>query len=328
LQPLVISTAGCRPGSRRKVPSPAELDAREVVALASGSPAETSLNRRCSCQIPLYVAATLLGLAILPGSALANRRPCLELEQSFAQIEQYASSIEINIKLFGAARLGCEELAERLLDKGASLEARDGTGSRPLAHAAANGQVEIVTLFLDKGAAIDARDLDGSTALFKAAENGRMAVVSLLVEKGANVNVPGRSEVTPVAAAAYMGSEPIVKYLIEKGATSRVSTRLARSLVYAAGRGFTPVARLLLDHGVDVNARYGEGLTALMGGRSFERRGQEGRGRSQLTGRSWRQLDDQDDQGRTALMLRPCRPHGGSPNLLARGLTEHSKTKR
>src|SRR5262245_32028272 len=115
-------------------------------------------------------AVTLLGLACIPDAALANRRPCLELEQDYLQIERYASTVEMNIKLFDAARRGCEELAARLLDKGASLEARDGTGSRPLARAAASGEQKIVTLFLEKGAAIDARDLDGSTALLKAAE--------------------------------------------------------------------------------------------------------------------------------------------------------------
>ena len=229
-----------------------------------------------------FAAVTLVGLACITDGALANRRPCLELEQSYLQIERYASSVELNIKLFDAARRGCDALAERLLEKGASLEARDGTGSRPLARAAASGQQKIVTLFLTKGAAIDARDLDGSTALFKAAENGRMAIVRLLVEAGANVNLPGRSDVSPVAAGAFMGSEPIVRYLIENGADLNGLDKTGKGpLVYAVGRGFPPVTRTLARSWRRREcALRRRPDRADVGGRSFGRRRHQGRGPS------------------------------------------------
>jgi uncharacterized protein len=269
------------------------------------------------------IAATFVFLASLTVGALANRRPCLELEQNYLQIERYASSIELNIKLFDAARLGCEDLATRLLDKGASLQARDRTGSRPLARAAAAGQADIVTLFLEKGAPIDARDLDGSTALFKAAENGRTEIVRLLVDGGANVNLPGRSEATPVAAAAFLGSKPIVQYLIEKGADLNGLDQTGKGpLVYAAGRGFPPVAKLLLDHGVDVNARYGNGLTALMwaAGHSSDAGSRDIVEVINLLVDRGARLDDQDDKGRTALMIAAELDHRAAAEaLLARG---------
>ena len=116
-----------------------------------------------------------------------------------------------------------------MLEAGASLEARDRFGAKPLSHAAAAGQIEIVALFLDHGAPIDARDLDGSTALFKAAETGRLTIVKLLVEHGADVDLPGRSGVTPLSAAAFMGSAPIVAFLIEKGADPKCDRRHAES---------------------------------------------------------------------------------------------------
>ena len=46
-------------------------------------------------------------------------------------------SIEVNATLFSAADKGCADLAKRLLDAGASLEARDRLGSTPLGRAAA-----------------------------------------------------------------------------------------------------------------------------------------------------------------------------------------------
>ena len=137
----------------------------------------------------MYLVRLALGVALpclvlLPNAALANRKPCLNLEQSYEQIKRGASTIEINNVLFKAADKGCQALAVQLLDNGASLKARDRVGSQPLAHAAAAGKADIVTLFLDRGAAIDAQNIDGSTALYKAAEAGRLDIVKLLVERG------------------------------------------------------------------------------------------------------------------------------------------------
>ncbi len=139
-------------------------------------------------RVAAVIAATLLCLAPLTTRALANAKVCRNLEQRYEQIEREADSIEINATLFSAADKGCEDLARRLLDKGASLEARDRLGAEPLARAAVAGERELVALFLDKGAPIDARNIEGSTALFQAAEQGRPPVVRLLIERGADLH--------------------------------------------------------------------------------------------------------------------------------------------
>ena len=66
---------------------------------------------------PVRLAAIAAVALVSSGpEALANRRACLNTEQHFAQIERYASTVEINIKLFEAAKHGCAELAQRVLD--------------------------------------------------------------------------------------------------------------------------------------------------------------------------------------------------------------------
>ncbi|WP_141701444.1 ankyrin repeat domain-containing protein [Methyloceanibacter marginalis] len=122
------------------------------------------------CPIPAFHLALGLVPAILllcPDSALANRRACQNLEQHYAQIQRGAGTVQINNTLFDATDKGCPELAALALKDGASLEARDRFGAKPLAHAAASGQPDLVALYLDHGAPIDARNLDGSTALLK-----------------------------------------------------------------------------------------------------------------------------------------------------------------
>lgn len=137
------------------------------------------------------MAAMLLCLAPFSTAALANVKVCRTLEQNYEQIKRSATPLELNATLFSAADKGCEALARRLLDDGASLDARDRLGAKPLARAAAAGQLEIVTLFIERGAPIEARDLDGSSALYKAAETGRLPMARLLIERGADVNLPG-----------------------------------------------------------------------------------------------------------------------------------------
>ena len=112
------------------------------------------------------LATTISCLALFPAGAFANAKVCRSQEQRYEQIERQPSSIEMNAALFSAADKGCLDLVKRLLEAGASVEARDRLGAKPLARAAAAGEPEIVTLLLDHGAPIDAQSLDGSTALY------------------------------------------------------------------------------------------------------------------------------------------------------------------
>lgn len=286
---------------------------------------------------PLFrVAAALIialsCLAVLPSDTFANVKVCRGMEQRYEQIERGASTVEVNSMLFSAAEKGCIDLVKVLLSEGASLEARDRLGAKPLARAASAGEIEIVTLFLEKGAPLDARDLDGSTALFKAAEAGRLPMVKLLLERGADINVPGRNGITPLSAAAYMGSAPIVQLFIDKDAdTKAIDNTQKAAIVYAAGRGFYPVVRLLLDHGVDVNVKYGNDLTALMwaAGYSAEAGVKDVDQVMTLLIERGARVDDQDNRGRTALMIAAELGHAGAVDLLlAHGADKSLKDKQ
>ena len=285
-----------------------------------------------SFRVAATLATTLCCLASFPADSFANVKVCRSMEQRYEQIERGASTVEVNSMLFSAADKGCIDLVKLLLSQGASLEARDRLGARPLARAASAGEIEIVTLFLDKGAPIDARDLDGSSALFKAAEAGRLPMVRLLMERGADINLPGRNGISPLSAAAYMGSAPIVQLFIDKGADPKAIDSTQKSaIVYAAGRGFFPVVRLLLDHGVDVNAKYGNDLTALMwaSGYSAEAGVKDVDQVMTLLIERGARLDEQDNRGRTALMIAAELGHAGAVDLLlAHGADKSLKDKQ
>jgi ankyrin repeat protein len=278
------------------------------------------------------LAAVSSCLVLASSTSFASQKVCRTLEQHYEQIEKGASSIEINATLFSAADKGCSELAQHLLDTGASLEARDRLGIQPLGRAAAAGQGEIVALFLARGAPINARAIDGSTALYQAAEAGRLPIVRQLVEHGADVRLPGRSGISPLSAGAYMGNEPIVELLIEKGADPNATDGTEKAAItYAAGRGFPEIVRYLLVHGVDVNARYGNELTALMWAAGYsEEAGVEDISKviTLLLDRG-AHIDDEDNRGRTALMIAAELNHLAAADLLvARGADKSLRDKQ
>jgi uncharacterized protein len=156
--------------------------------------------------------------------------------------------------------------------------------------------------------------------------------VKLLVDRGASVDLPGRSGVTPLSAAAFMGSAPIVEFLIEKGADPNwMDGTQKTAIVYAVGRAFPAVCTVLLAHGVDVNAKYGNDLTALMwaAGYSAEAGVKDAVDVMTLFIDRGARLDDQDNRGRTALMIAAELNHAAAVDLLlARGADKTLKDKQ
>ena len=116
---------------------------------------------------------------------------------------------------------------------------------------------------------------------------------------------------------------------MEKGADPKaIDDTQKTAIVYAAGRGFSAVTRLLLDHGIDVNARYGNDLTVLMwaAGYSAEAGVKDVEEVMTLLIDRGAHLDDQDNRGRTALMIAAELGHAAAVDvLLARGADKSLK---
>jgi len=159
---------------------------------------------------------------------------CRDIRLRFGNHQTQISAIEVSLTLFSAADKNCADLVTELLDHGASVDARDRFGARPLSHAARFGHLPVVDLLLARGAPIDARNLAGATALYLAVEGDRAPVAQRLIEKGANINLAGRGGVTPVSAAAYRGNDALVEALLAHGADDRAADETGKPpIVYA-----------------------------------------------------------------------------------------------
>jgi uncharacterized protein len=251
----------------------------------------------------------LCAIAVLNAGAAAHAadsEQCQALGNQLRAEKAQMSAIEVSLALFSAADQNCIGLATELLDGGASVDARDRFGARPLSHAARNGHLEMVDLLLARGAPINARNLAGATALYFAAERGHVAVAQRLVERGADVKLTGRSGTSPVAAAAYGGSDAIVEMLLAHGADERAADETGKPpIVYAAARANLDIVKRLLGRNIDVNARYANDLTLLMWAAGADETVAEADALKVVTYLldDGAHIDDRDARGRTALMI-------------------------
>jgi ankyrin repeat protein len=281
----------------------------------------------------LYLLGSMLIVALgaaMPAQA-EDPKPCLDIVRRFEAIKPQISAIEVSLTLFSAVDANCSALVTELLDHGASLDARDRFGARPLSHAARFGHLAMVDFLLARGAPIDARNLAGATALYVAAENNRTSVAQRLIEREADVNLPGRSGVTPVSAAAFRGNDAIVEALLARGAADREPDQTGKTpIVYAAAAARLDVVMRLLSRRIDVNTRYPNELTLLMWACGPDEATPEAEAVKvvQRLLEAGASVDDRDDRGRTALMIAAEGGRSGIVDvLLARGADRSLKDK-
>ncbi|NLO04903.1 MAG: ankyrin repeat domain-containing protein [candidate division WS1 bacterium] len=141
-----------------------------------------------------------------------------------------------------------------------AYRARQAGRSEPLLRAAETGTVQDVAVLLERGADPDAAAASGLTPLVAATRRGAAPVVRALLEAGA----------TPSAAAVALAvrhrHEDVLRALIEGGAdpNQRLSWSNKSLLETAAAAGDVELARLLIAHGADVNAKDPLAMPALL----------------------------------------------------------------
>ena len=118
--------------------------------------------------------------------------------------------------LHKAVECGDLDVLVFLIDRGASVIARNLDEQTPLNLAAEQGDAVIVRSLLDAEAEVEARDIDGLTALLSSVRNGHLHVARLLLEKqadiGARDKLRGR---TPLHWAAVKGNIEILKLFLD-----------------------------------------------------------------------------------------------------------------
>jgi ankyrin repeat protein len=118
-----------------------------------------------------------------------------------------------------AAFFGHPELAQALIDKGASVDARSANAMKntPLHAAAAGGKTDLVQILLQHGADVNARQEGGWTALHAAAQAGNRFMAEALIAGGADLQARAANNQAPLDLALLKGHGEMAALLEELG---------------------------------------------------------------------------------------------------------------
>lgn len=210
---------------------------------------------------------------------------------------------------------GGQAAASFLVNRGANIEVRCIRSRTPL-HAIANDSFHFETstvcrFLIEKGATIDARDEDGCTPLLLACAKGyrQEQLVETLVEAGAEVNARDRDGLSPLHRAT---STEIARVLIQGGAEVNACDNRGQTPLHKLDDSpyVEDRTRLLVQNGADVHARDNEGRTPLHevsvhSAKRFPVYSHIGLATAKLLVRERADVNARDNEGRTPLGLHP-----------------------
>lgn len=160
-----------------------------------------------------------------------------------------------------------EAVVRLLLAKGADPNAKDNIGKAPLLTAVNAGHEILVRLLLESGADLQSKGRYGETALLLAAQTGHDGIFKLLLEKNNNLGLEPKDRLgrTALLVAAWNGHKTIVKQLLESGADLELKDNMGRTaLLWASEGGHEAVVELVLEKGAGVDSCDNNGWTALL----------------------------------------------------------------
>lgn len=250
-------------------------DSTALLSAPSASSSSTSLNtsepdaveRGCS-----YFRPDLIGESRLEDDGWSVSHPVMtavasgELRRVSDLLQNGAGAMEVDARdglspLEVAARTGCVEMLELLVENGAPL---DPSGVwAPLIGAVRSLNPGAVEFFLDSGVdpnqvATDHPEANGTTALHAAAALGEPDLIRILIAGGADPATENNMGETPLFAAAEVGQQGSMAILLQHGATPDADT-----LTVAVLNRDLETVSLLLAAGVDPEAPNDSGVSPI-----------------------------------------------------------------
>jgi len=172
--------------------------------------------------------------------------------------------------LHSAAQRGHSDIAELLIQKGASVNAKDKRGYPPLYYAISKKHLDTAKLLIAHGADVNAKDKRGYPPLYYAISKKRLDTAKLLIAHGANVNTKDKQGLTTLHSVALVGRKDMAELLLAHGADVNAKDNRDRTPLHLVldvdrfiYRLFKDMAELLIAKGTDVSSKDNYGRSPL-----------------------------------------------------------------
>lgn len=169
-----------------------------------------------------------------------------------------------------AASMGETAIAAYLIEKGANVNHCDKDGMAPLHYAVEKRHQEVARLLLEKGAKINARVNTGATVLHKAVMAANTSIVRDLLDRGAETHWKENDNGFTVLHWAVNGDLAVFekfrseeRLILSSWGTAREKAQRQKIVEALKIKNDVAMARVLLEHGSDINAVNANGETAL-----------------------------------------------------------------
>jgi ankyrin repeat protein len=152
---------------------------------------------------------------------------------------------------------GDRDAALAAIRGGADVNATQGDGTTPLHWAVYKVDSELVGVLLKRGARANVANRYGSSPLAEAVKLADPGLVAQLLAGGADPESPNEDGQTALMLAARAGALDVAKTLVEHGANvnAKETWRDQTALMWAADGNFAEIAQFLIDKGADVRVR-------------------------------------------------------------------------
>ena len=209
------------------------------------------------------------GQEVLACAAKAGCEDIVEQLLERGYLDPDWSDVGCRTQLSYAAEGGCEGLVELLLGReDVNPDLPDVNGRTPLSHAAESGREQIIEILLEsRRVNPNTSDSNGNTPLYYAVLSNEDAVEMLLNRGNFDPNQLFWRGRTPLSLAVSEGRMDVAKMLLERGDVdpNLPDENGQTPLSLAAERGDERLVKLLLEHGdINPNLPDGNGLTPLL----------------------------------------------------------------